>query len=1058
MKKSVKIILSVIGGLIGLLVLAGILVPIIFKDDIKKSIDGAIAENVNARVEFDVNDFDISLFSNFPSLTVSMGDVAVIGIEEFDGDTLASFSSFSIALNLMDVIGGEMKINGIYLDSPKILGKVTKDGKANWDIAKATDEEEEVEEESSEALDLEIEEIIITNGQVIYDDQQGDMYAEMLGLNFEAGIKLGDVMVIRTNTKVNSLTYEMEGVPYVKQGEFESTLDLNAELEKGRYEFLNNELRLNNFIFGFDGIITATDDATSFENFTFGAKDTKFKSVLSLVPGVFMEGFEDLKTNGTFSFKGDANGSLTDTSIPEFNLGLNVKDGFVQYPDLPSSINDITFDLVVNNEDGKMQSTVVDLKEFSLDLAGNPFNFSLLLKFLNEEMSLYEVKAGADIKVDLAKILKVVPVEGLDLKGLFALKADISGVMSEEDAADKIPQVDVAMSLTNGFAKSSEVPVPIEDMHFKSEVHIPEDNLNGGSFLLDGFTIALAGEKFVANAEAQEFDDAAFKGDLSGVLDLDKILKVFPIDDMEMGGKFIVSEFFVAGRMSDIENEDYSKIKMGGGLDIENFTFKSEDVPQGVRITQSSTIMTPDKINIKTFEGFLGQSAVQANGYLGNYMGFGLGLPDSTIVGVFEFTSPSFDINEWMIDDEESSSTVEIEEEEPLEVIPIPTNIDFVLNSKLDKVIYDNMDINNLNGVIIVRDGAVIMKGVNFNMLDGEFEMDGSYDTKDPAHPTFSYDMVINGLAIKDAYSTFNTVQKLAPIAKTMSGKFNTDFKIYGELDQEMMPIYNTLNGGGIIDLDKAAVREVKAFEAIGKTLKIDDFNEIVIEKVKIEATIEDGTVSLKPFAAKAGNVDMIVSGKNSFEGEIDYVFDMELPSGAAGDAASNALSNAGVGGANIGETVPIKVGLTGSYENPKPKILSGGAKDVKENVKEEAKEAVTKEVEAVKEKSYEEYNKQLEEQAKNVIKESKIQANNIRKEGKSAAEELQKEGYAQATALENKGGNVFEKRANKELAKKLRSETDNKALGVYNEADKKAKSVESEGRKKADSILRKKK
>ena len=47
--------------------------------------------------------------------------------------------------------------------------------------------------------------------------------------------------------------------------------------------------------------------------------------------------------------------------------------------------------------------------------------------------------------------------------------------------------------------------------------------------------------------------------------------------------------------------KDYSKIKMGGGLDIENFTFSSEDVPQGVRITQSSTVLTADKINIKTF-------------------------------------------------------------------------------------------------------------------------------------------------------------------------------------------------------------------------------------------------------------------------------------------------------------------------------------------------------------------------------------------------------------------------------------------------------------------------
>lgn len=1058
MKKAVKISLYVLGGFIGLLILAGILVPIIFKDDIKKAIDDTIAENVNAKIEFDISDFNISLFSNFPNLTVSMDNLAVIGIDEFKGDTLASFESFSVALDLMEVLSGDqMEINGIYLDSAKILGKVTKEGKANWDIVKPTDEEQ-VEEEDSEPFNLEIEEIIITNGEVVYDDQQGDMFAEILALNFDANIKLGEVMMVRTNTEINSLSYEMEGISYLYKGKFNSKVDMNADFDKGRYEFLENELRLNDFGFGFDGVIGVTDEATSFENFTFGAKDTKFKSILSLVPGVFLEGFEDLKTSGTFSFKGDANGSLSDTSYPSFNLGLSVKDGFLQYPDLPSSIKDITVDLGVNNPESKLQSTVVDLKQFSFDLAGNPFSASMLLKFLNEELSLYDLKAKANMKLDLAKLLQVVPVDGLAMKGLFKLQADISGIMSEENMAEKIPRVDVDMSLTNGFAESKEVPVPIKDMHFTSSVHIPEDNLNGGEFLLNDFTVSVAEEKFVANAEASEFNDAKFKGDLSGILDLDKILKIFPIEDMEMGGKFIVSEFFVDGRMSDIENEDYGKIKLGGGLDIENFTFKSEDLPQGITIKESKTTMTPDKINIESYDGLIGKSQVYVKGYLKNYMGYGLGLEDSTIIGDFDFSSPSFDVNEWMTEEEETT-TVEVEDEEPLEIIPIPRNIDFVMHSSLDKVIYDNMDINDLKGDIIVKDGAVKMKKVDFNMLGGQFKMNGTYDTKDIEHPKFDYDMIIDGMAIKDAYATFNTVKVLAPITKGMSGKFSTDFKINGELGQDMMPLYNTLNGGGIFDINKAAVKDLEVFEKIGKTLKLKNFDGFALDKALIDATIEDGTVALKPFDAKAGDVDMKISGKNSFEGDIDYLFDMAIPSGAAGSAATSALSNAGISGIDVADNIPVMLGLTGTYDNPKPKILGKGSSKASNSVKTQAKEVVQKEViDVAKKETFDEYNKQLEEQAANVIKESKKQATSVRKEGESAAEKLKKEGYAQAKALENQGGNMFAKKANEIAADKLRDETDKKAKQVKAEADKKAKQVEAEGRKKAESILSKKK
>ena len=73
MKKGLKIASYTLLGLIGLIVLAGFLVPVLFKDDIKKAIDKAIAENINAEVYFDVDKFDLSVFKNFPDITVTLG-------------------------------------------------------------------------------------------------------------------------------------------------------------------------------------------------------------------------------------------------------------------------------------------------------------------------------------------------------------------------------------------------------------------------------------------------------------------------------------------------------------------------------------------------------------------------------------------------------------------------------------------------------------------------------------------------------------------------------------------------------------------------------------------------------------------------------------------------------------------------------------------------------------------------------------------------------------------------------------------------------------------------
>ena len=62
--------------------------PFFFKDQIKTTIDEQIAANVNADVLFDIDNFSLSLLTNFPNLTTSIKDLKVIGRNEFVGEAL----------------------------------------------------------------------------------------------------------------------------------------------------------------------------------------------------------------------------------------------------------------------------------------------------------------------------------------------------------------------------------------------------------------------------------------------------------------------------------------------------------------------------------------------------------------------------------------------------------------------------------------------------------------------------------------------------------------------------------------------------------------------------------------------------------------------------------------------------------------------------------------------------------------------------------------------------------------------------------------------------------
>ena len=102
-----KKVFIILGSFFALLLLAAVLLPIIFKDDIRAAIDKEIKASVNANVYYNTDAFGVTLFKNFPNITASVGDFGIAGIDKFEGDTLLDVKKFEITLDIMSVISGD---------------------------------------------------------------------------------------------------------------------------------------------------------------------------------------------------------------------------------------------------------------------------------------------------------------------------------------------------------------------------------------------------------------------------------------------------------------------------------------------------------------------------------------------------------------------------------------------------------------------------------------------------------------------------------------------------------------------------------------------------------------------------------------------------------------------------------------------------------------------------------------------------------------------------------------------------------------------------------------
>lgn len=926
MKKVVKWSLIGLGSLLTLVVAAAIIIPIVFKDDIQAAIQKEIDASVNADVYFDIDNLDITLFRNFPNLTVEVSDLGVFNREPFAGETLFVTEKFSVEVNLKDILfGDQLKVKGISVYRPIVNIKVLPDGRASYDIAKPSTDTATVESTEATAFSFGIDHWEIVEANVKYDDQSMPYFLEIKGLNHKgSGNFTQDVFDLTTFTTADTVTTSYDGMELLanKRAEIDMVLQISEDYSK--YTFKENTAKLNDFAMHFDGWFKMNDNDYGMD-ITFASPETSFKNLLSLVPGVYTKDFAGIETKGDLSFGGFVKGTYSDTQMPAFNTALVVKDAMFKYPDLPAAVANINLDMLVDNKDGVIENTLVDIKKFHMDFGSNPFDASLRIESLRD----YRMNANLAAKLNLAELTTMFPIEGLEMRGTFAANVKASGVY--DSIKNTIPTVDATMSLAGGYVKSSEFPLPIEDLHFGSSIKNSSGKMAETFITVSDASLVMDGEKFTADMSLQDLDNYTWDVRANGGVDLEKMTKIFPLEGMVLTGK-VKADIRTQGKMSDLDAERYDKLPTSGSASLKDFTFSASDMPYSVTISQSGMVFDPKKIQLTNTTGTIGKSDFVVSGAVSNYLGFVFG-ENETIVGNLDFAANLLDLNEFMTETEEDAETPE--DTASFGVIPIPENIDFVLRSSVKTTKMMEYTLTNAKGDIILRDGVANMKGVTFNMLGGSFGVDGTYTAKDINHPKYDMALKIDKLSIKESANSFSIVKTYAPIAGLVNGDFSTDFKVNGELTQEMMPNMATVNGAGLIKIAQAALKDSKLISGVTSVTKLDNTSEVTMKDVLMSATIKDGRLSVKPFDVNFGNYKTTVAGSSGLDGSIDYQLKMNVPANKLSSQLTSLTNKYTSAGADPNKPVPVTIGVGGSYNDPKTTLIM-------DEQKEQAKEAAT--------------------------------------------------------------------------------------------------------------------
>jgi hypothetical protein len=891
MMKKLLISLAVI---LGLLLAAVIILPVIFKDDIVEMVKKQANENLNAKVNFN-NDIELSLIKNFPNFTLGIKDLSIVGIDEFEGDTLVSWKNFEATIDLMSVIRGEqINVRKILLESPRIHALVLANGKASWDIAKPSADTTTTADTGTTAFKLSLKKLEIKDANIIYDDKTLGMFSQLQGFDYAmSGDFTQDEFLLSIVSGIKSLDVAYGGVRYLNKVNTQLKADINMNMPQMKFVFKENSISLNALTFNFDGMVQMVNDDINMD-LKYNAEKASFKELLSLVPGVYTKDFENVKTAGTLDFNGFAKGTYNEKQLPAFAFNLNVNNAMFQYPALPLPVKDIEIKLAVTNPDGNINNTLVDLSRFHMDVAGDAFDARLVAKNVMQDPFIDSWLKG---RLNLGNVTKIAPLEnGMELKGV--ITADVTA----------------------------------------------------------------------------------------------------------------------KGAVSAIEKQNYEAFNATGQIAAQDIFFKSADLPQGFSLAIAQLAFSPKTVALQSFDATIGKSDMKMNGEISNF--FPYMFSNGILNGKLNFSSNLIDANQFLSSEEAAPATTAADTAS-VEAPEIPANINFTLTSRIGKLLYTNMEITDFAGAVVVANQKLSFNNIGLNTLGAAIKMDGYYETTNPIKPTVAIDFGISNLDIQKAFTTFNTVKTVAPIAENMKGSFSTTFNMTSQLDKYLNPVYPTLFATGVLTIPNAEISDVKVFNKIGDALKNDKFKKVAISNVKIDYKVENGRVYTQPFDLKVAGQKLNLSGSTGLDQTIDYkglVSISRKDLGAVNTALETALKGLNdKAGSNISMSgnVDVGLGLTGTFSDPKITTnLADLAKKEASSLKDQAKDELDRQKKMLEDKARAEADRlKKETEAK-----AKAEADKLKQKAEEEKERLRKEAEAKAKAEEEKAKKKAEEEAKKKL------------------------------------------
>ena len=568
----------------------------------------------------------------------------------------------------------------------------------------------------------------------------------------------------------------------------------------------------------------------------------------------------------------------------------------------------------------------IDTEENKYQILDGTIDFEHIKFHANAKLQEKEKDYALDAKIrfenaDVVKILKELPQNlqekinrykpAASLSGNIAISASFGNKYTMSIGGDfackngSIQNMDNDIKFTNTSFKgnfSTQFPKPTSQI--KINISAFSTNLNKGSIegriTLDNFEKPSVDLELKANIKLEDWQNFFPKNYLYKT-------EGQAIIDLSFANQFSKTQNFTA--------RDFANANIKGKVVFTNAFLQMKEDENPYENLSGEVVLNDKVLYANHLKGKLKGNSFELNGHIENLLPYILSEREILKIDA-EIQLPYLDLDKLLAQSSSSKNQKESDNKE----LTLPNTIDFNLFFKAKQIKYQNFEAQNATGNAVWAKKTLTVKDLQLNACQGKIHANGSIYANDNKTFSVKCKAQIQQADIEKMFYAFNNFGQNALTDKNIRGTANCDIQFSAILGSNMKLFPQSVVSQIAININNGQLLNFKPMESLSKFVELSELQNIRFETLENQISIENSTIYIPAMDIKNNAINLTISGKQTFDGDMDYQLKMllkEVLSKKMKAKKRNAEDFGDVVDDNTGN-IYLHLTATGNINNPK--------------------------------------------------------------------------------------------------------------------------------------------